>query len=60
MGTYADHFTGEELQVKKVWIGNSHKEESKPRPSTSERVCHPKIQNRVKGCATHVCLSESN
>lgn len=52
MGTYADHFTGEELQVKKVWIGNSHKEESKPRPSTSERVCHPKIQNCVKGCAT--------
>jgi hypothetical protein len=24
----------------------------KTRPSKGERVCHPKIQNRLKGCAT--------
>jgi hypothetical protein len=29
-----------------------HMNPSKSRPSKSERVCHPEVQNRLKACAT--------
>jgi len=34
------------------WTARQPRNKSKPRPSKTERVCHPEVQTRLKGCAT--------
>jgi hypothetical protein len=43
-----------QVKLKMKKLDRKHEGKSKSRPSECERVCHPEIQNRLKGRATRL------